>query len=441
MTHFAGKRILPVRPNWIRQVTSVWSYKTNIFSTREGNENRTAQTEKPRRRLEFTITETGDRAANLRGLLARDTNTTALLPDIVRAVAAGAVEGVEIELGAIPVWARSGRPIAVMRGDDVQVRKIVTAVDNRITLEEPVSFPTGAKIAPVLQGRVPTAKVSKPTSRTVQVLFDFEEDPATSMDPLDPLSAGDFVRYRGLPVFPFKPNWADGIDETYTKTLETFDTGFGSVHYANPEIDARWSSEFPCVAKNPAMVELAQRFFFSQKGQWRAFYCPTWTDDLRVVSVDSLRIMTVAGSAAYYQFKDSLTYRNVSAKTPDGVWLFGVKEVALLPNGDTRLTFDGELPSLASAPKYLSWLVLARFASDTLEMSWLTDGVATFTMPVISIFDRFFEFTIDGYRVMFSSDYMVISPYGPAKPTFVPITIGGEYLLVGDDYAGASDDV
>ena len=133
MTHFAGKRILPVRPNWIRQVTSVWSYKTNIFSTREGNENRTAQTEKPRRRLEFTITETGDRAANLRGLLARVTNTTALLPDIVRAVAAGAVVPGVVK-GVIATAGLALEPLAV---DGVCVAAPVGARNFRISMAPP----------------------------------------------------------------------------------------------------------------------------------------------------------------------------------------------------------------------------------------------------------------------------------------------------------------
>jgi hypothetical protein len=214
------------------------------------------------------------------------------------------------------------------------------------------------------------------------------------------------------------------------------DYGYGSTYHLQPQEQSRWSGSFTCLARTREEATAAAHFFFHRKGRLGPFYCPTWQRDVEVVSglTTGSTSLTVHGTTAHTLFSQSLSYRNLAFVTRQGFTPIGIFRTEVVGD-NTVLTLDAPLPSGAEMVRFVSWLLMARFATDQFAVVWKTDQVAEFDFSITSLLDRFFELQIAGDRITFGGDYVVMPPHSP-EPVFIPMEITGEKLLIGGDYFG-----
>ena len=434
-----GAFVLPIRPDWRINIGAEWSYLTNIFRAADGSESRRAQREKPRYRLEFTCSEGGERARQLRNALPRIVSKKCIVPDFCRSADIStddeAVSMFPFE--EVPYWIRTGRPVAFLSKEGFVIRNVVSTIDEIVTVDEAVPVEFQRKITAAVVGRVRSTVTDRPKTSSVSVVaFDFEEDPTTALDPLNPIVAEESEYYfRGYPVFDFNHNWSRDPEHQFSRKLDLLDFGYGAIGFDTPEVDSHWVGRITGFSRSAAEMDRLCEFFFRRKGQRGVFYCPTGMDDLSFVSVaeDRSRV-TFKGTEPRDLFEGNLVYRNIAlTSSATGMFFAGVKSVEIA-GGDTVCVLDAELPVDFGAVSRSSWLFMARFASDQLSIAWETNTIAQYGLAVTSVIDRFYEMTIDGDRVMIAGDYLTFPPDLGEGILSVPILIGGEHLLLSGEY-------
>lgn len=433
-------RLIPVRPNWSGNVEVEWSYKTDVFTSRDGGEFRQALREKPRHKMSFSLLETKDRARRFRSIMAAQARDLMAIPNFIRARALALAEYIltdEIPISAVEPWMRPGRPVAFITDSDYTVVQIASVAESILKLPLPIQLAPTSKIAPVIMGRSPVnLQVTKHTDEVITVNFNFDEDPTTAVDPIDALQE-EIATYRGIPFFPIKPNWREPLLETFNRNVDVIDFDFGAIDVYAPNKDAVWSQKFSCLRKTAADTQAIEDFFFRRKGQRGVFYCPTFSSDLNLAGVlPGDTSILASGSEAYELFTDSNAYRNIAIAANGGYIPVGIARAELDLDGTaSRLFLDAPLPPEVAGATKASWLFMCRFASDVLVVSWKSDQVAEFDINVISVYDAFYEITISGHRLLVGGDYVTILPDIERAP-FIPLTIGGNSVLIDEDYAG-----
>ena len=438
MEKYGDNYVLHAPPSWDRAVEVEWEFKTDIFQARDGGEQRRALREKPRRRIDFTHHVKGEPGMALRALLAHNARGPMVMADVTMAedyVTPTTETVTTLEFPTIPYWARTGYPIVVLTGGRSQVRGIQSAHGTTVTLTASVTVGPTTKIAPGVFGRLTdSSSYERLTNTTGTARFQYQEEPTTMMDPLVPLETDPQPYFRGFPVFDFRPNWSTPFKETFPQLNDVFDAGFGKVYTNLVETQARWTGAFTCLGRDRSEVKRAQDFFFRRKGRRGAFYAPTWQRDMELAAppASGSTSVVVKGVDAFELFNGSFVYRSLAFVARDGLILVGVKS-STISGGNTVFTLDAPLPPQVESAMFVSWLLMSRLASDQFTVTWHTDRVAEFDFNVNSLFDRFYELNIALDRITFGGDYLTFPPF-PPEAVFIPMTIGGDYLLISQDY-------
>lgn len=441
--------VLTARPNWRDPVKVEWEYKTEIFLSRDGTEQRRALRSKPRRTVEFTKTSAGSAGRSFRSNLANTSRSLSVMEDFVNRVAIqspGSPTLTTINLAApAEYWVRVGGGVVVNTSGNQQFRTIVGATTASITLDNSAVVNSGTKVAPVIIGRVSDRQsFRRLTSNVTDGALTFEGEPTMNPDPAQREGDGDFM-HHGFPVANFRPNWAETPNESFPQRFDVLDYSYGKTFVHLLEAQSRWEGSATFVGRSRDDVYQAEGFFFRRRGRLGAFYMPTWQRDMELVSgtTEASTSVTVEGVEAFDLFNGSFVYRNIALIASDFFISVGVKSVEVL-GGNTVLTLDAPLPAEAPKVSYISWLMMVRFATDQFAVRWSTDGVAEFDFSLVGLFDRFYELNASLDRITVDEDYITFPPFNRkasvVSPTpwidIDPLTISEDYLLIESDFIG-----
>ncbi len=425
--------------NWNEPVDYAWEFKTDVFTSHDGNEQRRALREKPRLSIDYTSTFHGQEARDLRSMVAGRLYDPIFVPNFVDNVSAAvdvAVVTDVLVVDSIPIWARYTRPIAVKNKSGWSFRRITSVADGVINLDVPVAIDFTTVIASAVAARLtPQSTITKKTDSVATMKVSVRETPTTSVDPVPPLGEEEGQTYRGFPVLTVEPNWSETVEEAFTRDADVVDFGFGATAIYTKTKQPTAIFKHTVLAKDRVAAKNMIDFFCRRKGRRGSFYAPTWSTDL-VFPALSTGVTTVMceGRTAFDLFNDSFIYRNLAVIKNKVIYPLGISKVELI-GGNTRVSLDVPVPLSISGSTSASWFVMARFASDILSVRWYTDQVAEFTVSFMTLIETIYELSIDYDAVTFGGDYLVFPPIARRAP-FIPTGLGGELINAGEDFAG-----
>ena len=189
----------------------------------------------------------------------------------------------------------------------------------------------------------------------------------------------EHVAHNDREVFPFEPDWSQSIESTLSWDRESIDFGFGRTQNYSP-------LDFGTVVRKAAFLnvsveqaEAMQDFFHRAKGQRGEFYWSTGLNDLPLAAglTFNVNTMRVAGRETFDTFNDDTVYKAVAVRLWNGQTLYRSITDMYLDAGDTMVRFTETWPAnyLLSEIEKVSWLTVARFASDQFTAEWLTSDV------------------------------------------------------------------
>jgi hypothetical protein len=203
-------------------------------------------------------------------------------------------------------------------------------------------------------------------------------------------AASAFGRYEGRDVVLTQPNWSSGLSTEITFAGATVDSGTGAVAWLRTEQFARNTRRYSWTLPTRADAEEFRQFCARARGQQGAFWVPSWANDFEVTAdlPDPLQqtiqvVDNVFSTAPTLAGMERLLIRTRVGDT----YFRRITDVTDLGGGVLQLTLDAPLGQTLAVGdiKGVHLLMLCRFSSDKVALSWKTDGVATVDAPLTTV--------------------------------------------------------
>jgi hypothetical protein len=196
-----------------------------------------------------------------------------------------------------------------------------------------------------------------------------------------PTPAITLPTFEGFPVFQVMPNWASDLTRTYDRSLAILDPKIGPITMIPKGATSIAGQEFPWYLENHAAVTQLRAFLLGQFGQLSPFWVPTWDQDLVLArDVAAADGGILIASEFYTRFFFPSKARQYLAFIPiDGSGLVFSKITASADNGDGTESLTLAAPTgkiFTAAATQISFLTLARLASDDSEIEWFSTDLA-----------------------------------------------------------------
>lgn len=392
-----------IRPNWASSVKTTYEFKTDIFKSRLGNEQRRALRQTPRKTIEFQSTALNENdVAIFHRFLATWQPITLMVPEYplqVRAVG-GVPSGTATFTAdrAIPNWMIAGVPVMLRTSSNSFNATLVSADPGTrlVTLDSapPDGYPVNARLCPLRTCNwADTVKVSRPVSVVMDGTFQFAVAPG-SEDAVAPRDAAS--SFEGTELFLEKPDWSEPLDEELSWAAEIIDAGWGVAprYYPTPrQVRALRASYWrPGSDSAQALVD----FFLRMFGMQGEFLMPTWERDIFPAfdigaGDDFLR---EAGTTLADAWTRGWPYLYVMILMRDGTQYFlNVIDSYSVSDGfglGSILQFDTPFAdAIAMADiNLVCWVPTWRFASDQITVEWKSDEVGVVAMSFQTVETR-----------------------------------------------------
>lgn len=372
-------------PNWKTPLRVSHEFLTEIIASRSGKEQRRALRETARRKLSYDALVENDSLRLVNGLLARLRSAPMDVPDFsagVLTTSAMASASATLAVDRIPTWLTAGAEVALVAGRRVEKRTVDAISGLNITFEETADAPWHPKtrICPLLSGRPAGDMRSTRITNAVGPLdVELALTPATET----PDEGGvDFRAYfNGREVFMARPNWTTSPTVSYLNPVETVDFGRGVVAFTQAVDHNSQTRTATYLHRSAAEADVIRQFFNRMKGQRGEFYLPTWENDIALaqdVAAGTTDLLTVTGSELFHSYADDPTHRAIAVTMTSGFVFFREIEGIVLDGDDSVIVLRDPWPfDVPTADvRFISWMPVVRFATDTLTVEWVTDQVA-----------------------------------------------------------------
>ena len=378
----------PVEVNWKDPFFVGYEYKTDIFTSRYGNEDRRSERKLPRVKYQYTGLAHGDDLRRVRAIIdLYGAEPYVLCDPIYKAVISFPMlaNTTAIQFTSIPAWVVVDGYVVIAAPSGKHLAKVTAVNLNTVTLDTPIPFAVDAG-TPVHLGVTVMMKrettISSVTDEVGTIKCELDARVGESWLPDEGVA---LATYRSRELFTKAPNWATRVDRQFIAAFESLDYDSGRVHYEtkrdyNTHIT---KAEYVSLSKGEAQDLLA--FFMRQRGRRGDFFTPTHTSDFRVIT-SSGNTLTVAGDEAALYDADPLN-KNLYITKPDGEIIYRRIAAASVAGGNTAFTLNSAPGTVTTGAK-CGWLHLSRFAVDELEFEWLTDEVAQFATSIQTLIDE-----------------------------------------------------
>lgn len=376
-------------PNWQSGYKISYEYKTEIITSRSGNEQRRALRQTPRKWLEFSVQAAHDKAWRVRAMMDSWQDKAFIAPELTKSITTPsgvAPNALIMVVDSVPDWLRPDA-FLVLRHGERQGMRIVESIDgNEVTFTSATaeSWPEGTLVHPGLFGRVQEDQsVSNLTSSVSEFGFRYNVTPASE----GAVNLGTpYSGYNGAELFPKKPNWANAPRVNFQADVENLDYGRGVAEFLTLRDFRRRVVQATFLSRSRAEAVEIEQFFHRMKGRRGTFYMPTYQPD--IVAAEDLsvlnRFMTVSGTDLLKFYESSPVYRHMILRFHDGSQLIKAVNAMAGQGGNTVIDTGTNWPRniALSEIMMISWLPRWRLASDILTIEWLTDEVAQYQISI-----------------------------------------------------------
>lgn len=392
-----GGELWTVAPNWKTPFTVTYEFKTDIFTSRSGKEQRRAGRSTARRNLKFLVTRTGSDAWAVRRMLNNFQGAPVQMADHSRfsrvtAAALASQSSAVVDDLAQRSWLAPGRTVVLFNAGTYALAEVVgvNAGSRAVTFAGPFGrdWPIGTKVLPLLTGKLEDSiAIRNHTARAIEADIAFNADPGLD----EPDDAGvPLVIFNDREVFTYDPNFAQPLSGDFARKVDTVDFGRGRTATYLPVAFGSRTRRLQMLLRTQAERRALVGLFLRQKGMRGEFYMPTFEADFTPVATAPLggTSASFADTALHDTFQADAVHRAIVIAKADGSAV-AYRRVSGTgtSGGNTTLTVDAPWPFAIDSTVRINWLVVHRFAADQLSVECVTDEVSQVQVPVVSLED------------------------------------------------------
>ncbi len=372
-----------------RPYTVAREYRTSVWKSRAGKEQRRAMRQTPRKRVDFTAPQTEACLRRFDREMVSAQRRRLIIHDRVRfaTLASEMPIGDVAVVVAVPGWLTVGQSV-VLGSAGVYGHRVVRSIVGTtvsFTGAGTTTWPAGTRLYAALDGYLET-NIAAPLvwqSAVADVSFIFKIDPGSEISEDVGIAAATL---SGREIFIVPPSRFDPI--TLGRVQEgaaEADYGFGRIQNFFPiEFSTRmWEAAYRGCSFNG--TEVIRKFFDRMKGRAGEFYMPTFQADLiPAAALTSAGVtITVAGVETDDVYDGDTVYSAIAVKKVDGTWLYRAVDSMTTAGGDTVITVStawGENVAQDSIAM-VCWMPVWRFSSDIMTTTWPREHSAEMRLP------------------------------------------------------------
>ena len=277
-------RILPIRADWANGVLSEYGFKTDIFTSRDGTEQRTARRQVARQATEVASNLRRDAAARIEADMAK----SMVEPVFVRAewlqarTSAVASSGSSsLVFDAVPFWIVPGVKIIATARTHEDLLTVSAATATTVTVDEAISteYGVGTRVHKALEARFPdTLSLTAITETTKQPRIRLEVVPGTEIETFSDTPLNTF---ESRELFLKKPNWRDSLSLNFAEPRDVLDPGLGRDFMAAYQRATQLTVQCGYTGMDSDGAHELVDFFLRQRGRRNAFWTPLWSRNIQ----------------------------------------------------------------------------------------------------------------------------------------------------------------
>lgn len=398
----AGSRLVLIPFEYEAPTKETLAFLTDIITSLDGQEQRIALRKQPRQVFEVTYLLTENDRQRMQALLMEWTNNLFGFPlwheqtRTTAAVSAGATQ-YAITGGDDIDFRVGGLAVVFTDNNTFDVITISAKTDTLITASDPSvnAYPAGTKLMPLRTARILGAV---PGSRAINNLERFKVQFEVSDNDTGALTGdttpGFWSTYNSRVLFDDCNVIRPGAEmrERYSRRIYRIDNATGVVDVSSTWDRNKREHQKGFMLRNRADIITFRKLMLALRGRQKAFYIPTFIEDLTVkadlvISTDTMDIERIE----YERFIQSRLPKGIFRITfTDGTSLVRIVQSAAGVDATTeRLTLDTTWPAGRTVDEIqrVQFYELCRFDSDNVTMIYPRIGLAECVMPVKQVFD------------------------------------------------------
>ena len=399
-----------IDPDWSSNYRVIRGYKTDIYTSANGEEQRRALRQTPRKTIEFNMQFVAEQLRDFQTTMSVWQNRDFIAPELSKFVrlSAGALAGQNyVDLTSVPAWITIDALVMLVRDGEHELQVVDAIAGNRVFFTSALAkrWPVWTKACHGVNGRlqasfnmnrltngVATGLLAldvEPGSEPYPALFEVAEDElfpgltqGPEMYPLAsvPVNSTTVFYYDGEEILLLRNNWGESVTEgrDWPVVKTDFDLGLVETTWDVDFSTRQFSATITC--HTAERVEYLEGFFDRMRGAQGNFWMPTWENDLPVAGdiVGDTQTITVTASRTARLLLDNQVYREIALVTREyQVYTNSILDVQF-SNGLAVLQLRDPWPDSIRAADVLmvSWMPAWRLSDDEHTFLWLSDTVA-----------------------------------------------------------------
>lgn len=397
-------RIVPVRHNWASPYRLSSEFKTDIMTSENGKEQRRAVRLMPRWNVELQANLARNEKQAFDYLMYGWQSKRMVMGLEHLSLLSTEILAPESETqnryrpwngGEIPFWLANGQTIVLADGNDPSIRETRTLADftaEHLEFAETTvgTFDFHTQMMVAYDGWLAVEQATnRSTINTGTTNLAFQIRPQNQLVVPNNLVPKTFE--GPWEVWTRKPNWANGVEVDHIKYREAIDYGYGRIGQFRPITFPARVTKMNFVGRTLTEAYGDLAFFNRHRGMCNEFLAPTWENDVPYTSLSTSRTdILIDGTAFGTIYKDSTVFRRIMVRYRDGTNIFcKVEQIEPLPDtASSVLRITDPLPNIPLSPETIygiSWALVSRFAVDRMDMDFVTNSVAQYTLTTQSL--------------------------------------------------------
>lgn len=390
-----GTRVVAftIKPNWSNPVVERLEWLTDIIQAASGKEQRIKLRSKPRLSFDYDLTtmSTAD-SQRLINYVYFYQKYTLLCPCWINkhTIKAALNPGdTEILVNVKPNLLMSSKQGILISGHkyEVVVLKKVTSLKCELEFPIEIAWPIDTELYPLLEGRFSeSVDINAITDHYLSMSIAMATDPVQTNAYLPTLSAPK--TFKGFEFWDTGTNWDADVSHTYTITPEIIDNETGAITYLQSLKPTTTTKSIKVILNGSEKINNFKGFLNRREGKLNPFWL--------IFEVNNMTLARIAGSAdteilvlnngVLPIFNIDIQHKYLRFRLISGEFI--IKEITNVSKTDNinhvKLTIDSSFGKMIypESISKIEFLKFCRLATDTIELTYITDSIATCEFPI-----------------------------------------------------------
>ena len=389
-----GQRVIvfPFPPDWTKDITTSYSWHTDIITTFSGNEQRIQLLQKPRFKYSYSVYPHQKDKRSFDTILNNWMYRKFSVPlwhQPMECKSPSLAGDFTINVDTDFFGLQTGMPLAIVVTGKIYPVTIVgfTSTVITLTLALSIDVPLGAKVYPMVIASLPNKVTTKFVGRsTVTSSLEFSADVAPDTSPVDVVET-----YRGKPLLLAQPNYNLGLSTEFSSETIITDNEISAVTVQVKSDQVVSTTGFSWTSLSNEQHTKLLSWFYSRVGMQKPTWVCSWQEDLKVIDTSSIheQSLIVENIGMSRHLINKINRRDIIVWYIDNTYqTFRILDIFIDTNSEVLSLDSGVNRNVTpNGVAMVCYLEYKRLGSDSVSFKWDTPCLSSVSHSLVGVID------------------------------------------------------